>query len=606
MNDSSNKTSENQGTPTDDASVSLRAAAQQVEAAAATGTRATPHQYPHGQGQALGQAVYGEYMMHPQRGMVVASGQPGGGNIQQWGTYHGGGQAYHGMSAPHHLQQQQGGGGVSGEGANSHAASTSSQPQMYGMYAYPHTQWAYHPMMYYQPQYPGQGPPQPPSQAQTKHWAMTEPGKQDQAASKPSAAVSEEANGASAAVPTTASRVPQQAQVGAYPYSAAMHYGAAAAYQMYSQQYAAAAAARQPGDGGGAQQYGMMYPFGSEFAHQQEAMMSPMQMYGYHPSRMMGYGGHQMGAIAGVQHPGDPMGFHALVNASSQRSTNAANKARKLANTVKKTRERKRAHARRSRLRRKMYVESLGRTYEALDEERKKLRSALKLVGITPPTTADSPVPVLLEKPSKQAQNILSAQQYLMLEALRNAYASFILISHKSPHNIVFASNTFYTLFRIKPPEVLGKPLSVLDGPDTDTSTSRKIVETMDNEEELTTVIMHYRNKRDPFWNKVHIAPLRDHQGSIVNYIAIMAKVSEDLARKMHLFDELSSAADRKTESKKRGSETAVVVSAEPGVAAESSSSSSLPAAAKRRKVEDAIVQPDDLEKESKNEETEE
>lgn len=78
---------------------------------------------------------------------------------------------------------------------------------------------------------------------------------------------------------------------------------------------------------------------------------------------------------------------------------------------------------------------------------------------------------------------------------------------------------------------MLGRNCRFLQGPDTDPVSVARIRGGIERGEDTTVVLLNYRKDGSPFWNQFFIAALRDGDGSVVNYLGVQCKVSEEYAR---------------------------------------------------------------------------
>lgn len=69
--------------------------------------------------------------------------------------------------------------------------------------------------------------------------------------------------------------------------------------------------------------------------------------------------------------------------------------------------------------------------------------------------------------------------------------------------------------------QVIGRNCRFLQGPGTDPRSIEVIRKAIANGTEVTTCILNYKVDGTPFWNQFFIAPLRDSDKCIVNYVSI-------------------------------------------------------------------------------------
>ncbi|KZV58771.1 protein TWIN LOV 1 [Dorcoceras hygrometricum] len=78
---------------------------------------------------------------------------------------------------------------------------------------------------------------------------------------------------------------------------------------------------------------------------------------------------------------------------------------------------------------------------------------------------------------------------------------------------IVYASEAFLKLTGYGRHEVLGQNCRFLSGTDTDPSTQYQMKECIQTEQACTVRVLNYRKDRTPFWNFLHISPVRNASG---------------------------------------------------------------------------------------------
>ncbi|XP_022877570.1 protein TWIN LOV 1 isoform X2 [Olea europaea var. sylvestris] len=93
---------------------------------------------------------------------------------------------------------------------------------------------------------------------------------------------------------------------------------------------------------------------------------------------------------------------------------------------------------------------------------------------------------------------------------------SFVLSDpHLPDMPIVYASDMFLELTGYARHEVLGHNCRFLSGLDTDPATQYQIKECIRTEQPCTVCILNYRKDKTPFWNLLHIAPVRNASGKV-------------------------------------------------------------------------------------------
>lgn len=240
------------------------------------------------------------------------------------------------------------------------------------------------------------------------------------------------------------------------------------------------------------------------------------------------------------------------------------------------TKERNRIHARNSRLRKRLYVDTLKQQIATLQHENQQLRMQLEALGsqgfdgFGSPWEGDSLDNVqLLADEGAKSQETLSKTDYVLVEALSNSTQNFVISDPKLPDNpIIFASQRFYNLTGYSREEVIGRNCRFLQGPETDPREIAKIREAVANGTDVQVVVKNYRKNGEMFWNRLFIAPLRNVGDNIVNFIAVQSEISAETAKKIAEVEKQQ--AERAKEQAESAKEQASVQAnpGEPGTAA--------------------------------------
>lgn len=212
-------------------------------------------------------------------------------------------------------------------------------------------------------------------------------------------------------------------------------------------------------------------------------------------------------------------------------------------------RERNREHAKRSRVRKKFLLESLQQSVGALQAENDKLRAAITehmgseadelLAACTEGTGS------LIAANPNDATRILDDPDYSLVKALQTAQQNFVITDPSLPDNpIVFASQGFLTLTGYSLDQVLGRNCRFLQGPETDPRAVHKIRKAIQEGFDTSVCLLNYRIDGSTFWNQFFVAPLRDSDGNVVNYVGVQCKVSDDFARAIAQSEAAPSATD--------------------------------------------------------------
>jgi PAS domain S-box-containing protein len=204
-------------------------------------------------------------------------------------------------------------------------------------------------------------------------------------------------------------------------------------------------------------------------------------------------------------------------------------------------RERNREHAKRSRIRKKILLESLQQSVSLLKEENDKLRSSIRqhlgdetaseLLKEENLLNSANNVNSLIASNSKDANKVLDDPDFSFIKALQTAQQNFVVTDPSLPDNpIVYATQGFLNLTGYSLDQVLGRNCRFLQGPETDPKAVEKIRRAIEEGSDMSVCLLNYRVDGTTFWNQFFISALRDAAGNITNYVGVQCKVSDQYA----------------------------------------------------------------------------
>ncbi|KAJ0489523.1 putative non-specific serine/threonine protein kinase [Helianthus annuus] len=104
---------------------------------------------------------------------------------------------------------------------------------------------------------------------------------------------------------------------------------------------------------------------------------------------------------------------------------------------------------------------------------------------------------------------------------------SFVLTDpHKTNIPIVYASDAFLELTGYARHEVLGRSCRFLSGQETDVSTELQITNSIEDGKACSVCILNYRKDGSPFWNSLHISPVRNASGRTAYFVEVHMNVN--------------------------------------------------------------------------------
>eukprot|EP01041_Mallomonas_annulata_P003400 gene3400-6752_t len=249
-----------------------------------------------------------------------------------------------------------------------------------------------------------------------------------------------------------------------------------------------------------------------------------MSMHGYDRSQMMT-------ADDGMEYDDD------YDNNSRKRKNRIDNKEMTVQQKLER-RERNREHAKRSRIRKKVLLDTLQDQLLGLRTENTKLR---RIVADRIPykaqeilercTTEESH---LLSNHDKNAEHgnkdqrrILMEPDFRLIGSLITSQQNFVVSDPSLPDNpIVYCSEGFCKLTGYKRQEVLGRNCRFLQGPETDQRAVDMIRQGVTEGRDVSVCLLNYKADGSPFWNQFFVAALRGSDGNIVNYVGVQCEVN--------------------------------------------------------------------------------
>mmetsp|Transcript_33593 Transcript_33593/g.38266 ORF Transcript_33593/g.38266 Transcript_33593/m.38266 type:complete len:505 (+) Transcript_33593:38-1552(+) len=201
---------------------------------------------------------------------------------------------------------------------------------------------------------------------------------------------------------------------------------------------------------------------------------------------------------------------------------------------IDRRRERNRILARRTRLRKKFFFESLQKDVIDLQRENailkelasKKLplETSKKLLA---ECKATEKLPSAVQEAVGESVADMNSQDFNLVHSIQRSQQCFVITDPSLQDNpIVYASDDFLTLTGYQRGEVLGRNCRFLQGTETSPRKVERIRKAVSLGEDTTVTMINYTADGTAFWNKLFIAALRDAQNNIVNYIGVIVKVA--------------------------------------------------------------------------------
>lgn len=195
-------------------------------------------------------------------------------------------------------------------------------------------------------------------------------------------------------------------------------------------------------------------------------------------------------------------------------------------------RERNRVLARKTRLRKKFFFESLQQQVSQLATENELLKNVIRqrLTGHTRDQILSNcksfELPPLIANNAVMATQMLEKADYGLVKAIQTAQRSFVITDPSLPDNpIIFASQGFLDLCGYPLDQVLGRNCRFLQGPDTDPSQVEILHNGIAAGVDTSVCLLNYRADGSTFYNQIFVAALRDADHKIINFVGVQVEV---------------------------------------------------------------------------------
>jgi diguanylate cyclase (GGDEF)-like protein/PAS domain S-box-containing protein len=189
----------------------------------------------------------------------------------------------------------------------------------------------------------------------------------------------------------------------------------------------------------------------------------------------------------------------------------------------------------------------LERRYEyALTYDRRTVeRAAVSLVARVAAEPAPEPVaePDVV-RPAAPMNGALTAggtpDEVLLHRALAATTSGVTIADMTAPdHPLVYVNAAFEELTGLSAAQVLGRNCRFLQGPDTDPGAVARMRAAINEGAEFRATLLNHRGpEREPWWNEIHLAPVLDAAGAVVQYIGVQTDVTARVTAERELLQE--------------------------------------------------------------------
>lgn len=114
--------------------------------------------------------------------------------------------------------------------------------------------------------------------------------------------------------------------------------------------------------------------------------------------------------------------------------------------------------------------------------------------------------------------------------AMNEAPIGIVITDPTAPDNpLVYVNEHFEIITGYPRDEILGRNCRFLQGERTRSERVDRIRTAVENEEHVEVVLRNYRKDGNEFWNRLTIAPVKDENGTLVNFVGFQEDVTEQV-----------------------------------------------------------------------------
>lgn len=201
---------------------------------------------------------------------------------------------------------------------------------------------------------------------------------------------------------------------------------------------------------------------------------------------------------------------------------------------IDRRRERNRVLARKTRLRKKFFFESLQKQVSQLASENEMLKNVIrqrmtgeirnKILSECKPID----LPPIVANNTQVATSMLERADFSLIQAIQAAQRSFVITDPSLPDNpIIFASKGFLELCGYQLEEVLGRNCRFLQGPNTDAKQVETLRKGILEGTDTSVCLLNYRADGSEFYNQIFVAALKDSNNKIINYVGVQVEIKQ-------------------------------------------------------------------------------
>jgi len=132
------------------------------------------------------------------------------------------------------------------------------------------------------------------------------------------------------------------------------------------------------------------------------------------------------------------------------------------------------------------------------------------------------------DAPAAAATTAWADRKELASAAFERTRMPIVITDARQPDNpIVLANKAFLDLTGYTSDEVLGRNCRFLQGEGTSPAAVAEIRAAIERERETNVEILNFRKDGSPFWNQLHLSPIKDDEGGLLYYFASQIDVTK-------------------------------------------------------------------------------
>lgn len=120
--------------------------------------------------------------------------------------------------------------------------------------------------------------------------------------------------------------------------------------------------------------------------------------------------------------------------------------------------------------------------------------------------------------------------------SVEEAPIGIVISDATRPDNpLIYANPAFERVTGYPREDIIGRNCRFLQGPDTDPEAVAELREGIEAGETVSVELLNYRRDGESFWNEVTVAPMRDADGTITNFVGFQVDVTERKRAELHV-----------------------------------------------------------------------